>query len=50
MEESLLMIQCRIELALGWYGNLDSLDVAALDLLSHGPHVCLPIKVLTFAH
>ena len=29
----------RIELATGWFGNLDSLDVAALDLLSHGPSV-----------
>jgi len=28
-----------VELALGWYGQLDSFDVAALDLLSHGPSV-----------
>ncbi|KAF7543991.1 hypothetical protein G7Z17_g10310 [Cylindrodendrum hubeiense] len=32
-----------IELALGWFGKLDSLDVAMLDLLSHGPHVSLPL-------
>lgn len=31
-----------VELALGWYGQLDSFDVAALDLLSHGPSVCSP--------
>ncbi|KAF7551504.1 hypothetical protein G7046_g7708 [Stylonectria norvegica] len=30
-----------VELALGWFGQLDSLDVAALDLLSHGPHLYL---------
>ncbi|EEU46612.1 uncharacterized protein NECHADRAFT_79376 [Fusarium vanettenii 77-13-4] len=30
-----------IELALGWYGKLDGLDVAMLDLLSHGPHYFL---------
>ncbi|KPM37759.1 hypothetical protein AK830_g8796 [Neonectria ditissima] len=30
-----------IELALGWFGKLDSLDVAMLDLLSHGPHLYL---------
>lgn len=29
----------RVELALGWFGKLDSLDVAMLDLLSHGPSV-----------
>ncbi|KAF4996223.1 hypothetical protein FDECE_12531 [Fusarium decemcellulare] len=29
------------ELALGWYGKLDGLDVAMLDLLSHGPHYFL---------
>jgi len=29
----------RIELTLGWYGKLDSLDVAMLNLLAHGPHV-----------
>lgn len=28
-----------VELAIGWFGNLDSLDVATLDLLSHGPSV-----------
>ncbi len=34
----------RFELALGWFGNYDSYDLAALSLLSHGPpvrdHVC----------
>ena len=30
----------RIELALAWFGGLDSLDAATLDLLSHGPSVC----------
>ncbi|KAI5465554.1 hypothetical protein BGZ63DRAFT_107838 [Mariannaea sp. PMI_226] len=30
-----------VELALGWFGKLDSLDVAMLDLLSHGPHYYL---------
>lgn len=30
-----------IELTLGWYGKLDSLDVAMLDILSHGPHFYL---------
>ncbi|CAM1505416.1 Fc.00g110530.m01.CDS01 [Cosmosporella sp. VM-42] len=30
-----------IELALGWFAQLDSFDVAALDLLSHGPHLYL---------
>ncbi|KAL2693799.1 hypothetical protein Neosp_000362 [[Neocosmospora] mangrovei] len=30
-----------IELSLGWYGKLDGLDVAMLDLLSHGPHYFL---------
>jgi hypothetical protein len=29
----------RIELAIGWFGQLDSLDVATMDLLSHGPTV-----------
>lgn len=27
------------ELALGWFGNYDSYDLAALNLLSHGPPV-----------
>lgn len=30
-----------IELALGWFGNLDSLDVATMDLMSHGPTIYL---------
>ncbi|KAK7428476.1 hypothetical protein QQZ08_004914 [Neonectria magnoliae] len=30
-----------IELALGWFGKLDSLDVAMLDVLSHSPHFYL---------
>ncbi|KAM0346452.1 hypothetical protein ACHAPU_005517 [Fusarium lateritium] len=30
-----------IELTIGWYGKLDSLDVAMLDILSHGPHFYL---------
>jgi hypothetical protein len=25
---------------LAWFGGLDSLDAATLDLLSHGPSVC----------
>jgi hypothetical protein len=37
--EDMLMNATRIELTLGWYGKLDSLDVAMLDILSHGPHV-----------
>lgn len=37
--ENVLMNATRIELTLGWYGKLDSLDVAMLDILSHGPHV-----------
>ncbi|KAM5351327.1 hypothetical protein ACJ41O_004050 [Fusarium nematophilum] len=40
-EVSLLAGWRVIELALGWYGKLDSLDVAMLDLLSHGPHFYL---------
>lgn len=28
-----------VELGLGWFGRLDSWDVAMLDLLSHGPAV-----------
>ncbi|KAM0562143.1 hypothetical protein ACHAPJ_002587 [Fusarium lateritium] len=40
-EVSLLAGWRMIELALGWYGKLDSLDVAMLDLLSHGPHYYL---------
>ncbi|KAF5027242.1 hypothetical protein F66182_658 [Fusarium sp. NRRL 66182] len=40
-EVSLLAGWRVFELALGWYGKLDSLDVAMLDLLSHGPHYYL---------
>ena len=29
----------RFELGLGWYGNYDGYDLAALTLLSHGPQV-----------
>jgi len=29
------------ELGLGWFGNYDSYDLAALSLLSHGPHLYL---------
>jgi hypothetical protein len=29
------------ELGLGWFGNYDSYDLAALSLLSHGPPVCI---------
>ncbi|GJC86466.1 hypothetical protein ColLi_09304 [Colletotrichum liriopes] len=31
----------RFELALGWFGNFDSYDLAALNLLAHGPPVYL---------
>jgi hypothetical protein len=31
-----------IELAIGWFGKFDSLDVATLDLLAHGPSVSFP--------
>lgn len=30
-----------VELAIGWFGELDSLDVATMDLLSHGPTLYL---------
>jgi hypothetical protein len=30
-----------LELATGWFGNLDSLDIAMMDLLSHGPTMYL---------
>ena len=30
-----------VELGLGWFGRLDSWDVAMMDLLSHGPVVSL---------
>jgi hypothetical protein len=41
-EEVALLAGFRIvELAFGWYGKLDSLDVAMMDLLSHGPHYYL---------
>lgn len=31
--------QISFELGLGWFGNYDSYDLAALNLLSHGPPV-----------
>ncbi|KAF4438462.1 hypothetical protein F53441_12785 [Fusarium austroafricanum] len=41
-QEVLLLAGWRVvELTIGWYGRLDSLDVAMLDLLSHGPHFYL---------
>ncbi|GKU05933.1 hypothetical protein FLAG1_06341 [Fusarium langsethiae] len=41
-EEVALLAGWRIiELTIGWYAQLDSLDVAMLDLLSHGPHFYL---------
>ncbi|KAK2679916.1 hypothetical protein RAB80_005097 [Fusarium oxysporum f. sp. vasinfectum] len=40
-EVSLLAGWRVIELTLGWYGKLDSLDVAMLNLLAHGPHYYL---------
>jgi hypothetical protein len=40
-EEVALLDDGSVELAFGWYGKLDSLDVAMMDLLSHGPHVSL---------
>lgn len=33
------MCDCRFELALGWYGDLDGYDITALGLLSRGPTV-----------
>ncbi|KAL3964715.1 hypothetical protein ACCO45_001719 [Purpureocillium lilacinum] len=30
-----------IELAVAWFGNMDSLDVAMMDLLSHAPSVSI---------
>lgn len=38
------------ELALAWFGKLDGLDVALLDLLSHGPHVGFPCSPLVVSH
>lgn len=32
------------ELALGWFANFDSVDLAALNLLSHGPTVSLTTR------
>ncbi|KAK5990017.1 hypothetical protein PT974_08280 [Cladobotryum mycophilum] len=41
-EEVALLATWRIfELALSWFGKLDSLDVAMMDLLSHGPSIYL---------
>lgn len=38
-----IMVAWRLaELALGWFANFDSVDLAALNLLSHGPTVSLP--------
>jgi hypothetical protein len=34
-----LLINGRFELGLGWFGDYDSYDLAALSLLSHGPPV-----------
>ncbi|RYP83235.1 hypothetical protein DL769_001431 [Monosporascus sp. CRB-8-3] len=31
-----------LELALGWFGNYDSYDLAAMNVLSHGPPVSFP--------
>ena len=33
--------ECRFELGLGWFGNYDGYDLAALSFLSHGPPVSL---------
>ena len=33
--------ECRFELGLGWFGDYDGYDLAALSLLSHGPPVSL---------
>lgn len=33
----------RFALALGWFGDYDGYDVAALSLLAHGPAVSLPM-------
>jgi hypothetical protein len=33
-------VECRFELGLGWFGDYDGYDLAALSLLSHGPPVC----------
>ncbi|KAK6079218.1 hypothetical protein SCUP234_05771 [Seiridium cupressi] len=40
-EYALLMGWRIFELALGWYGNYDGYDLAALNLLSHGPPLYL---------
>lgn len=34
----------RFGLALGWFGNYDGYDLAALALLSHGPTVSAPLE------
>ncbi len=39
LEEPWTQRYCRLELGLGWYGNYDGYDLAALTLLSHGPSV-----------
>lgn len=43
-EEVGIMAAWRLaELALGWFANFDSIDLAALNLLSHGPTVSLDL-------
>jgi hypothetical protein len=37
----------RLELGVGWFGNYDSYDLAALNLLSHGPTVSQAIAGLS---
>ncbi len=41
MERTKLTDDCSIELAVAWFGNMDSLDVAMMDLLSHAPSVSI---------
>lgn len=41
MERTKLMDDCSIELAVAWFGNMDSLDVAMMDLLSLAPSVSI---------
>ncbi|KAH7328567.1 hypothetical protein B0I35DRAFT_21326 [Stachybotrys elegans] len=38
-----------LELTLGWFGGLDSLDVALMDLLSHGPSLYLLVRFYTLS-
>jgi hypothetical protein len=37
----LLTVDNRTELALGWFGNLDSWDIASLNVIAHGPSLYL---------